>query len=222
MLEEHQNKKIFAKGFSFTKIFVFFLLGSMFGYLFEGITALITKGEWANRRDLIYGPFSTLYGLGIIINLIILIPKSKKRSIIKTFLYSCLIGGSYEYLMGFLSELLFDIKFWDYSNKLLNINGKTTVPIMIAGGIFGTILVKLIYPLLSKQIEKIPYKIGQPIFIVLLIFIIFNMVISYSAFGRMVLRNKNEEPITIIGKYIDTKYDDAFMYKKFPILKNKL
>ena len=103
----------------------------------------------------------------------------------------------------------------------LNINGKTTIPIMIVWGIMGVVLLKIVYPVVSKWIEKIPYKVGKTISIFLLLFLTFDMLFSYSVFGRMVARHKGKPPKTFLGEYYDTKYNDEFMYNKYPILKGE-
>lgn len=216
-----KEKKQFAKGLNFTKIFIFFLIGSLFGTYFEEILYFFQNGIWTNRQGLIYSPFSTLYGFGVAIYLIILGPNNINRGLIKTFIYATILGGTIEYVSGWILETLLNIKFWDYSNMILNINGKTTIPIMLIWGMIGTILLKILYPFLSKYIEKIPYKIGQPILIIVLILISFDILISYSAFIRMINRNRNESPKTFIGEFYDTVYNDEFMYKKFPILKEQ-
>jgi uncharacterized membrane protein len=215
------RNKIYQKELSFINLFPFFILGSLFGAVFEGIILLIQEGNFLVRSDLLYGPFSSLYGFGTIIFLILLIPKNNKRGIIKTFLYSFFIGGILEYIAGLISEILFHIKFWDYSKMFLNINGRTTIPIMLIWGIMGSILVKIIYPLISKIAKKIPQNIGLFFFILIFIFMIWNMTISYTAFFRMVLRNKGYAPKTIIGTIYDHLYNDDVMYQKFPILKGK-
>lgn len=217
----NKPKKVFAKGLSFDKIFIFFLIGSIFGSFFEEIQWFVKTKTWTSRHDLLYGPFSTLYGFGMIIFLIILAPKNNKRGIIKTFICAFFIGGILEYIAGFLAEKIFSIKFWDYSSMFLNINGRTTIPIMIIWGIFATLLLKVIYPVISNLIEKIPYIIGKTLCTILLIFITFDIILSYSVFYRMVLRHKNIPPQTKIGVFYDKKYHDEFMYNKYPILKNE-
>lgn len=217
-----KSKKIFAQGFCFTKIFIFFVIGSLFGFLFEGFLFLFKNGKWVNHSDLILGPFSTLYGLGVVINLLLLVPHNSKRGIFKTFIYSSLIGGVFEYVASLITEIFFKIKFWDYSKMLLNLNGRTTIPIMISWGIFGTILLKLMYPVISKWIEKIPHKLAYPIYLILVLFLAIDMIISYSAFGRMIARKEGNPPKTIVGRIYDKQFNDDFMYKRFPILKEKI
>ena len=179
------EQKVFAKGYCFAKIFIFFVLGCLIGTYYEEILWFVKYGEITNRQGLIYGPFSPIYGVGILVFVLLLGKKNDTRSILKTFLYACLIGGITEYVTGFIADTCFGVKFWDYSNHFLNIHGRTTIPFVIGWGILGTFLMKLIYPKVSNWIEKIPYKIGQPIYIILLIFILLDIFITYSAFARM-------------------------------------
>lgn len=216
-----QNKKVFAEGLCFTKFFLFFVVGSLFGSFFEEIQWFIQKGLWTSRHDLLIGPFSTLYGFGVLLFLLFLGPGNNRRGFFKTFLYSFFIGGIFEYIAGILSEKFFQIKFWDYSKMFLNIQGKTTIPIMVIWGIFGVLILKVVYPLLSKWIEKIPCLLGKIVYIFLFLFLAFDMVFSYSVFGRMVLRHKGKEPKTFIGAFYDQKFNNEFMYNKYPILKGE-
>lgn len=212
----------FAEDLSFAKIFIFFVIGSLFGSFYEEVIFFVQSGSWTVRHDLLFGPFSSLYGFGVIIFLILLVPHSKKRSILKTFLYAMFIGGIAEYTASWFFDVFLNIRFWDYSGMFSNINGRTTILFMIVWGIMGTILVKIIYPFISKLIERIPINVGQPIFIIILILMILNVLLSYSVFMRMVYRNKGYEPLTFVGKFYDKVYDDNFMYQKFPILKDKI
>lgn len=214
-------RNAFAEGYCFKKIFFFFLLGAVFGSFYEGTILLVKNGSFDLRHDLIYGPFSTLYGFATIVYLILLVPHNKERNFIKTFIICFFIGGILEYFVSWFIELLFHLKFWDYSEMILNIQGRTTIPIMGLWGILGTILVKFIYPHVSNWIEKIPLRIGNILFVILFLFLIFDICISYSAFGRMFLRNRGISAKTPIGRLCDEIYDDEFMYAEFPILKGK-
>ena len=118
-------------------------------------------------------------------------------------MYSSLLGGIFEYITSLVLDVWLHAKFWDYSNMFLNINGRTTILFMIIWGVIGVIILKFIYPFLSNLVEKIPYKIAFPIYLIVLIFMIFNVAISYSAFVRMIYRNKGYEPRTFIGKIYD-------------------
>lgn len=213
--------KDFAEGLCFKKYFLLFVLGSLVGSFYEEIIFFVQYKEWTVRHDLLYGPFSTLYGFGLVLFLLFLKRKNKKRGVIKTFIYASLIGGVFEYFASFFLEILLGVKFWDYTGLFLNIQGRTTIPYCLAWGIMGTIVVKIIYPFVSKWIEKIPRKVGNIVYVLLLFFFLINMILSYTVFIRMVFRNRGVEPKTFIGKMYDKYYDNDYMYNKFPILKGK-
>ena len=214
-----EEKKIFAQGYCFAKIFIFFLIGCLFGTYYEEILWFISNHEWVDRQGLIFGPFSPIYGFGVCIYVILLGKHNENRSILKTYLYSCLIGGVAEFSISLICELVFGVKFWDYTGYFLNIAGRTTVPFMLAWGLLGLFLMKVAYPLVSKLVEKIPYKIAQPVYIMILVFIILDMILTYSALGRMAFRSKGKEPFTFVGQFYDKVYTDEYLYNKFPAMR---
>lgn len=211
----------FAEGFCFKKLFCFFVLGSIVGSFYEEIVFFVQYKEWTVRHDLLYGPFSTLYGFGLVLFLLFLWRRNKKRGIIKTVLYASIIGGVFEYFASFFLEIILGVKFWDYSGLFLNIHGRTTIPFMLVWGVMGTFLVKVVYPFVSKWIERIPKKIGNVLYVVVLLFFIVNMLLSYTVFIRMVYRMRGVHPKTFIGEFYDKYYNNDYMYRKFPILNGK-
>lgn len=213
--------KVFAKGYCFAKIFIFFLIGCIFGTYYEEILYFINHGQWSSRQGLIYGPLSPIYGLGCCIFVIFLGKNNDKRSVLKTYIYSVIIGGVAEFATSLIAETCFGVKFWDYSEYFLNIAGRTTIPYMLGWGVLGTVLMKVLYPFISKWIEKIPYKIAKPIYIIILVLVLADVVITYSAFARMAFRNKEKEPFTFVGEIYDNIYDNEFMYKRFPVMRPK-
>ncbi len=219
MKNQKKENKVFAQGFCFIKIFVMFLLGCLIGTYYEEILWYIRYGEIVDRQGLIYGPFSPIYGIGVAIFVIFLGKNNDKRNLLKTFLFASLIGGITEFMTSLIADKIFNVQFWDYTGYFLNICGRTTIPFMLIWGLGGTILMKVVYPFISKLIEKIPYKIGKIIYIVVLIFIILDLIITYGALGRMVLRDHDVKPYTIVGKFFDNHYSDEYLYNKFPIMK---
>ena len=206
---------VFAQGMCFSKMFIIFVIGCFLGVLHENILGCVKhfiKYQdffWPSHKGVIYGPFNPLYGAGIAF--IIYILGRKKMHPLKTFFYGALLGGAFEYLISFLMELVLGVTSWDYSNYFLNINGRTTIPYMIFWGFAIMILVHVIYSFLFLWIEKIPSKIGKPLVVILVIFMTFDMLISWTALGRATLRNKGYEPLTFIGEFYDRVYPDEYL-----------
>lgn len=217
--ESVNDKRVFAEGMSFSKMYLIFVIGSFLGVIYEEIIGFIKYHHatgiwfWPNRQGVIYGPFNPLYGAGIVFILMLL--GRKKRHPLKTWLYGGLLGGAIEYIVSFLMELVLGVASWDYSNRPLNINGRTTLLYMIFWGFAIMVLIHFIYPYVSKWIEKIPYKIGHIMTVILVIFMTLNMIISWTALGRQTLRHKGYPPFTFVGEFYDKVYDDEFLKKVY-------
>lgn len=212
------EKKVFAQGYCFVKIFVFFVLGCIIGTYYEEILWFIRFHEKVDRQGVFYGPFSPIYGLGISIFVIFLGRNAEKRSWLKTWAWSALIGGCTEYATSLIAEKIFGSTIWDYSNIPLNINGRTTLPFMVFWGLGGMVLMKLVYPFVSKWIEKIPYKVGQVVFYIALALMIVDLVLSYGAMGRRTMRDQGMPPKTFIGQFFDRVYPDEYIDEKIPAM----
>lgn len=215
----NSDKRPFATGMGFKKLFLIFVFGSFLGVLHENIWGVIKrlwwykKFIWTDHQGVIYGPFNPLYGFGIV--LIIYFLGKKKRHFFKTFLYGAIWGGFFEYVVSYFMELLLGAKSWDYSTYFLNINGRTTIPYMLFWGLGIALLVHYIYPILSKWVEKIPKKIGDILVVGLLIFMIFDITVSWTAVIRQSLRRKGYPPISVIGELCDKFYPDEVLKKTY-------
>lgn len=209
----------FAKGLCFEKLFLIFVLGCIFGAYYEELLnffrVLFTTGKitWVYRRGLLYGPFSPIYGAGILLVTNFFVNKNLSR--FKTFSYIALLGGAFEYLINYLQEYFMGTSSWNYSKQFLNLNGRTTIPIMVIWGIMGVIYVYYLYPKISKFIENIPIKFGTIFTRILFILLTINMFLTFTALGRQTLRNKNIKPYTIVGKIYDKIYTDEYLKKRF-------
>lgn len=209
----------FAEGLCFRKLFFIFLIASVIGTIYEDLLIFVRTfletgvGVWMTHRGVIYGPFNVIYGFGAALMCWLLLRKPYKNW--QIFLYSALMGGAVEYLLSLGQELVLGTRSWDYSGLFLNLNGRTTVPIMLIWGVMGLVFIKVVYPWVSNLIERIPPAIGENLYIILLIFMIFNMVISWSALIRQNLRHYEIRPLTPLGEFYDRYYPDEFLRKYY-------
>lgn len=217
------DTQIFAPKMSFQKLFLLFILGSVIGVFYEQIYYalkhyyLVHEWVWARRQGLIYGPFNPLYGVGFV--LIVYILHLKQRPFWQNVLLGALIGGILEYIVSFLMELCLQRVSWDYSRKILNLNGRTSIPYMLFWGFASALLYRYAFPKVNQWIERTPYRLGQIITGVLLVFISLNSFISASALFRQAARYQNKKPLTIIGRLCDRYYPDEFLKERYPNLR---
>lgn len=215
--------KNLEKNFNFQDLFLIFIFGSLVGVFYEEILSLVKNIYYNNsftyetRSGLIYGPFNPLYGFGFVVFTYILGKKERKWYI--TLLLASLLGGTVEYVISFLQETIIGTVSWDYSQKFLNINGRTTVIFMLFWGLTGLLYIKLVYPILLKWFQSWNIQTKNIIVIVLLIFITFDMLLSFTALIRQSFRKQNKKPYTIVGELYDKYYTDEYLGKIYNNMK---
>ena len=89
--------KIF--GISIWKIFAYFIIYSVLGYIVETIFGIITMGVWQSRQSFLYGPFLGIYGIGAVA--IILFSQFFNKNNITLFLGGYILGSLIEYIISF-------------------------------------------------------------------------------------------------------------------------
>ena len=174
------------------------------------ILTFFRSGQWLSRQGIIYGPFNPVYGAGFLA-FTVLLCRNLKRKWWLTYIYSCLIGGVTEAISSMIGEYVFQANAWDYSDKFLNIAGRTTIPYMLFWGAGGLIFIKVVYPALSKFIELLPKRIGDYVMPSFLIFVLLSHVVSYTALFRYGTRAEGKAPSNALEVYLDEHFDDKLM-----------
>lgn len=222
MSSSKKNEKPFASGICYDKLLIIFIIGACIGTYYEEILTCIKfflrTGEplWESRRGVIYGPFNPLYGFALALITYVFSNTKNKRKPWEVFVLACLLGGTIEYMVSLLQELIVGSVSWNYSQKFLNIHGRTTIPFMLFWGICTFLWIYQFYPKISEWIEQIPKKLGKFIVIFFTIFLSIDMIISFGALIRQDMRRKEITPITPIGKFFDKYYPDDFLQKYYP------
>ena len=183
--------------------------------------------------------FYGLYGVGAV--MIIVSSQYFNQNHFTLFLGGYLIGSITEYLTSFLVELVLHTKWWDYSNNILNLNGRVCLLYSVFWGILTIFLVKKLNPfldnILSKIKSKISHKLAKAFLSFLIIFLMFDCVLTCYAqdlfVTRMVIQNhiktedfarreevylKLQEKDSLLA-FIDTYWNDEKMIKTFPNMK---
>lgn len=197
----------------FMKCIWVFLIGSIFGVIMETIISYFQFGHFESRKGLIYGPLNPIYGFGAIIFMLLI----RYKNPVKVFLGGMLLGGSFEYLCSLFQEKVFGTISWNYSNQAFDINGRTSLFLMGCWGIIALLFVFIIYPPISKCIEKIP--LGDILTTILAIFLTADCMISLSACIRQNERAhgfkaKNKAEVFLDKYYPDEKLDKIFVNAK--------
>ena len=213
--EEEREAYTFAEGISPDKLIWVFLISALLGDLIETLYVRAVSGVWMNRSSVLYGPFSFVWGIGAVVLTITLSPLAKKNDR-WVFLGGFLIGGAYEYLCSVFTELVFGTVFWDYSSMPLNIGGRTNVLFMFFWGLLSVIWIKLIYPRMSRLIEKLPPVMGKVITWAVVAAMILNGGLTAMAMLRYSVRRNDPEPHSMYDSFMDNQYPDALIEQRWP------
>ena len=207
--KKKEKAETFALGCSFYKLVSLFFIGAFLGDITETIFCLITTGRLMSRSSVVYGPFSIVWGIGCML-LTAILYRIRGKSDSYIFVAGTLLGGAYEYVCSVFTELVFGTVFWDYSGFLFNLGGRINLLYCFFWGIAAVVWMKLIYPRLSRLIEKIPVKAGKIICNCMLVFMVCNCLISAMALSRYTQRNTKGALESSFGQEIDEFLDGHF------------
>lgn len=75
------------------------------------------------------------------------------------FLLGLIAATMLEYVTGVVMEALFQVRYWDYSNKKFNIQGHICLSSSLAWGVFTLLLIRVVHPRISALLERIPQSV---------------------------------------------------------------
>lgn len=145
-----------------TEIIFIFVVYSFIGWLIESTYKSILQKKLINSGFLI-GPFCPIYGCGALIMYYAL--DYLKNNLVLLFIGSFIILSFWEYLVGVFLETVFKTKYWDYTDKFCNINGRVCLLNSCFWGILGSLFILYINPFICKIVLNIP-EIYLTIFLV--------------------------------------------------------
>ena len=233
--KKKKKKKLTIFGFSIIRLLAYFVIFSILGLIIETLYGLVTKGVIESRKSFLYGPFCAIYGVGAVI-MILGLQKFKKNNY-TLFWGGFLIGSLVEYIVSWIGEMVFHVKWWDYSNLPFNINGRICIWFSLFWGVLAIYLMTYIHPKIDKFLDKFNPKILTIIVVTFTIIMFLDWCISSFAlkiFFTRLVNNYNlelQDVSTYQEKYtkiyenetlkpiFDTLFSDEIMVKTFPNLK---
>ncbi len=191
-----------------------FFIYSILGWIMEVINGFIKTKKVVNRGFLI-GPYCPIYGTGVIL-ITILLKKYMEDRII-TFIMSMLICGILEYFTSYFMEKFFNARWWDYSNRKMNINGRICLETLIPFGIFSFVILYFINPFFIEILDKLPEIIEIILAVVFSIILTIDTTISF----KIILNLKQVSNLKTISQNVKDNTEEISQ-KVRKILQDKL
>lgn len=180
----------------------------------EVVLKLIDEHKFVNRGFLI-GPVCPIYGWGVLF--IVLLIDGNFSDILSVFLKSILICSILEYSTSFVMEKLFKARWWDYSNKRFNINGRICLETMIPFGVMGSLIVIFVHPFIVKVVSLLSNKLIIILGIILFVLYLVDNLISFNVMTRIKLEIKkyNVDSTEVIkGKMKKWLNNNSVLFKR--------
>ena len=155
-------------------IFMFFIF-AFIGWVWECAYEYYKLGIFVNRGTM-YGPWIPIYGFGGLL-MIVLLNRFASKPLV-AFFSGIVIAGVMEYLTATVIWYTKGLKYWDYSNYFLNIQGRICLEGLLFFGIMGLMGIYIFAPLADNLLEKIPVKVKWPIAIALIVLFTSDRVIA--------------------------------------------
>lgn len=225
--DEKQNENIEKVNISIWRVFAYFIIYSFLGFVIETLFALVNYGVFESRKSFLYGPFCCIYGVGAVIIILVLKYKFFKNNH-TLFIGGFVVGSIVEYVVSFLGELILNVKWWDYSDRFLNINGRICFLYSVFWGLLGVYLLRVINPKIDKFIDWIKGKINviflRTLSTGVVIFLFIDCLLSAYSINVFLIRVAVEKDLPIENKVrveeiyhniYDNQDKSEFIYKYF-------
>ena len=157
--------------------FMLFFIYAILGWIIETTLVSIEKRKFVNRGFLI-GPYCPIYGFGGLAITILL--KNYIKDPIVLFLMAVIICGTLEYFTSYIMEKIFKARWWDYSAKKYNINGRICLETVVPFGILGCLVMYVLNPITFKYLNMLSNSMLNIISAICFTIFITDNIVSYN------------------------------------------
>ena len=164
--------------YSLEQWMLLFYIYCFFGWCFESAYVSLLEHHWVNRGFL-RAPLLPIYGSGALCILLVCLPV--KENSFAVFVLGVVFPTLLEYITGYVMELLFKMRYWDYTGKKGNINGYICLQSSIAWGFLSLLLIHFIHPPIGRWVERLPHLALLIVVIVISFVFVSDVIVSFRA-----------------------------------------
>lgn len=182
-------------------LFIWFILYSVIGWVYETAYCSIKGLKWDNRGILI-GPYCPIYGVGAVLDILLC---SKLPNASSVF-FACMIGSAIlEYTTSYALERMFHAVWWDYTRLPFNLNGRICLSCSLGFGVAGWVVLYGLHPYISRLTAPLPLDVQE--LLALLFMAVFAADCALTADSLAQINVKLEATMHAIDLQISEKYD---------------
>ena len=176
------------------------------------------------NRGFLTGPWLPIYGSGAaLITIAVKGLSPLESSVGTTFMVSFILCGVVEYMTSFVLEKRFHARWWDYSQKPMNLHGRVWIGNLILFGLGGVLIVEMINPLLLRLSGHLSFRLRETLAIMTLAIILSSIFTADYVMSHFVLKlvktgveNSEADDTEAINKEIHLLLRDrSFFHRRF-------
>lgn len=206
--------------------FLIFFIYATLGWMIEMISTFLYTRHVTNRGFLI-GPYCPVYGTAAI--LIIVFLGKYENDLFVLFCLAFLLSSILEYVTSYIMEKIFRARWWDYSGRTFNVNGRICLLNCFYFGILGILLIAYVHPFIRASILYLE-EIGSPFFYILGTFCLTVFIIDFVTTFKITiglkknLQSLRKDSTEEISKKVKKQLENSSksiqrIFKAFPNLK---
>lgn len=190
--------------YTFLQWLLFFYIYCFVGWCWETTYVSIRKRKFVNR-GFMHGPFLPIYGTGAIMMLLVSAPF--QNNLVLTYFAGVAGATVLELVTGALMEVLFKVRYWDYSNQPINYKGYICLSSSIAWGFFTILMTRFLHKPVENLVLNLPETFSKVLTIGLTCYVVIDFGVSF--WGAINLRNlldrmeRAREELAIMERRLD-------------------
>ena len=212
---ENEERDIVRTKVKATDLLWLFVVGSVIGFILEGLWHILRTGTWESHTATVWGPFCLIYGIANVLAYVLSSRIGQKSLLIEFLIYGAM-GSVIEYFGSLFQELFFGFSSWDYSHHFLNIGGRISIWMTFLWGALGIFFTKCLFPLFKKVLHRMKGNAWNIASLVTAMFMSVNLIFTAMTVLRWSERQEDLPASNVWEEYADENYDDERMQDIFP------
>lgn len=200
---------------TYPRLFWLFVLGSLVGFVLEGVWCMMHGKGWESHASLVWGPFCIIYGVGMVA-VYLMAKLLNHRGVAVQFVVFSLAGSVVEYFGSLFQERVLGFTSWDYSSHFMNIEGRVSLQMTLIWGVIGIAFVRLVFPSLNSLFAAMRSRLWTVACVVISVFMLVNLMVSAAAVLRWEQRAEGVPAANSIEQTLDSAYGNDFMTRHYP------
>ncbi len=157
-------------------IFLLFMFYSFFGYILEITNCSIREKKLVLNRGFFLGPYLPIYGVSCLLMGSFII--RYKSDLVTAFVMSAFVCTTVEYITSYVLEKIFKARWWDYSDRRFNIEGRVCLFNAFLFGIGGVFFTYVLNPVVVSIVGKLPILALRIVAVILMFIFLSDVIIT--------------------------------------------